>query len=128
MASGSVDHLDQYSHIASRISGSEDFEQAYAEHLYERFCHSKLNKSKATSRPVDLQLLALEAFRKQLFIKEWLSANKRSWVAGELVTYDYTVFKEADSILRANVSELCDYIYTHLGINLRGNRYVKIFF
>ena len=124
MASKSADHLDWYSPIASRISGSKELQQAQAELLYEQFGYFRLDKPKTNSEPVSLQLLALEAFRKQIFIKEWLLANERIWLVDEQFIYDYTVFKKGDFILYATVSELCIYIHTHLGINLQGNRYV----
>lgn len=124
MASEGVDHSDWYSPIANRISGSRELQLAHAEYLYEQFGYHRLDKPSTISEPVDLQLLALEAFRKQVFIKEWLLANERSWLVDELFVYDYTVFKKADFILYATVSQLCNYIHTHLGMNLQGNRYV----
>jgi len=123
MASASADHSDWYSPIANRISGSRDLQLAHAEYLYEQFGYNRLDKPSAISEPVNLQLLALEVFRKQVFLKEWLLANERSWLVDELFVRDYTVFKKADFILYATVPQLCNYIYTHLGINLRGNRY-----
>jgi hypothetical protein len=121
MASEGANHSDWYTPIAQRVQGSQEFQRIQAELIYYSTVQTQSNNS--GSEPVSLQLLALEAFRKQVFIKEWLLANEQSLLVDKDFVRDYTIFEKADFILNATVGQLCEFIRINFGVHLTRSRY-----
>lgn len=121
MALEGANHSDWYTPIAQRVQGSQEFQRVQAELIYYSAACTRSDKSR--SEPVSLQLLALEAFRKQVFIKEWLSANEQSLLVDKEFVRDYAIFEKADFILNATLDQLCEFVKINFGIHLERSRY-----
>ena len=66
--------------VCSRLQGSEPLQLAYAEALYERYRANPFDRSLGAplTSPCSLFNRALEVYKRQLFITEWMIANIKS--------------------------------------------------